>query len=210
MINSRFLAPGINKRRWETYVRDLSRLLNHGGWLQMAEWGYLIQSENGTLHANSYCQRWNDLYREALENTKDLRVGPKLGDLMRRVGLKDVVTRGDRIPIGPWKEGMSGRSISFLLLTLGLFPCANDLRPHDMQPSMLFLPACLRRFRASQSGIENMISLCKLAGINCCPLSFPIQSNPHLLVHKTNGFCHQGGRTSVVSTSMSSAKHWSL
>lgn len=108
LINSRFLAPGINKRRWPEYVRDLARLLKRGGWLQMLEWGYLIQSDSGMLPANSYCRRWNDLYREALDGTKDLRVGQRLRELMEGAGLRNVQATPQMIPIGTWKEGMPG------------------------------------------------------------------------------------------------------
>ncbi|KAL9079669.1 MAG: hypothetical protein Q9157_001445 [Trypethelium eluteriae] len=105
LINSRFLAPGINKTRWQTYVRDLARLLKRKGWLQMVEWGYLIQSDSGMLHENSFCRRWNDLYREALNESKDLRVGQKLRDLMRSAGLQRIETTVSPIPIGNWKPG---------------------------------------------------------------------------------------------------------
>ena len=106
LINSRFLAPGISKTRWRSYVQDLARLLKRNGWLQMVEWGYLIQSDSGLLPGNSYCLRWNDLYRQALDGTKDLRVGQRMRDLMQRAGLGDIQTYQYQIPIGPWKAGM--------------------------------------------------------------------------------------------------------
>ena len=71
----------------------------------MMEWGYLIQSNNGMLHENSFCRRWNDLYREALDATKDLRAGQKLEDLMQRAGLRDIRITERRIPIGSWQGG---------------------------------------------------------------------------------------------------------
>ncbi|KAK0775565.1 hypothetical protein LTR59_001137 [Friedmanniomyces endolithicus] len=53
LINSRFLAEGINTNRWRSYIRELKELLKPGGWLQMVELELVFQSDNGRLAPNA-------------------------------------------------------------------------------------------------------------------------------------------------------------
>jgi hypothetical protein len=100
------VGPGIHKDRWNTYIRELKRLLKHGGWLQCAEYYYNVQSDSGRLTENQELYRWGQGYRAAMERDRDPRVGRTLGDKLRHAGFTDVNTRSFHIPIGDWPTGI--------------------------------------------------------------------------------------------------------
>lgn len=43
------MANGIHTNRWTHYLRDIFRVIRPGGWCQMVEMYYNVQSDNGTL-----------------------------------------------------------------------------------------------------------------------------------------------------------------
>jgi hypothetical protein len=105
LIHSRCVGPGIRKDRWRGYVRDISRLLARGGWVQMAEFYYNIQSDSGRLTTNHALYRWGLGYRTAMERDRDPRVGPSLKDKLVHAGLSEVNGHTMRVPIGDWPTG---------------------------------------------------------------------------------------------------------
>ena len=105
LIHSRCVAPGIEKDRWRGYIRDLVRLLKREGWLQMVEYYYIVQSDSGLLTDDHALQQWGQVYRGAMEQDRDPRIGRTLAEKMRAAGLHDIHSRTFHIPIGNWSDG---------------------------------------------------------------------------------------------------------
>jgi hypothetical protein len=49
LVHSQNMATGIHANRWTQYLRDMFRVLRGGGWCQMVEIYYNVQSDNGSL-----------------------------------------------------------------------------------------------------------------------------------------------------------------
>ena len=49
LVHSQMLAGGIHSNRWTQYLRDMFRVTRPGGWCQMVELYFNIQSDNGSL-----------------------------------------------------------------------------------------------------------------------------------------------------------------
>lgn len=62
LVHSRMMASGIHANRWTGYLRDIFRVTRGGGWCQMVEMYYNVQSDNGSLTDGKLCQR--DLLKE--------------------------------------------------------------------------------------------------------------------------------------------------
>jgi hypothetical protein len=43
------VVTGIHINRWNSYLRDILKVLRGGGWCQMVEMYYNVQSDNGSL-----------------------------------------------------------------------------------------------------------------------------------------------------------------
>ena len=105
LVNSSFVLDGLDKDRWLPYTRDLHDRLRPDGWVQMMEADFNIQSDNGSPLEN--LPRWWELYSQALaERNKEPRIGPKLAENMRIVGLTNVAHETKLLPIGDWHAGM--------------------------------------------------------------------------------------------------------
>ncbi|KMU84154.1 hypothetical protein CIHG_01940 [Coccidioides immitis H538.4] len=89
LVHSRLVASGINQDRWPRYLRDIVRSLKRGGWAQMVEIYFNIQSDNGALTENHALRKWSSSYIKALEGVKDVRAGMKLTSLMTSAGPKN-------------------------------------------------------------------------------------------------------------------------
>ena len=107
LINSRYLAEGINADRWTTYVRELGILLKPGGWLQMVEIQFPFQSQSGRLPDDSYLRRWWDWYAWTLERLgKNVRIGRELEQRMRgEQRFRQVRAQAIDVPVGEWNPG---------------------------------------------------------------------------------------------------------
>jgi hypothetical protein len=106
LIHSRFVAPGIKKNRWASYVRDMRILLRPGGWIQASEYQLHVQSNNGRLTEQSAVYRWWHKYATAMTALhRDPRIGPRLQEHMLAAGLRDVRSEYKRLPIGGWDPG---------------------------------------------------------------------------------------------------------
>jgi hypothetical protein len=109
LIHSRFVAPGIKRNRWASYVRDMRVLLRPGGWIQVAEYQLHIQSDSGRLTDQSAVYRWWQGYASSMTAlNRDPRVGPRLKQLMETERLRDTQTEYIRLPIGGWHPGTYG------------------------------------------------------------------------------------------------------
>lgn len=124
LINSRYLAEGINTNRWSSYVRELRQLLKRGGWLQMVEIQFPFQSSNGTLPDDSYLTRWWQWYSYALQRMgKNVRVGQTLAEIMTTEGFQHVRPVMRDLPVGDWSSGWYlSRCLSSIVAELHVDP----------------------------------------------------------------------------------------
>ncbi|KAF2850477.1 S-adenosyl-L-methionine-dependent methyltransferase [Plenodomus tracheiphilus IPT5] len=136
LVHSRFLCSGIKRNRWPSYIGDIKLLLRPGGWLQMAEYYPLIQSDSGRLTEQAAVRRWWSAYESSMHRlNRDPRIGRKLQQLMTEKGFRDVKVDIERLPIGAWQldpvKSSIGRDavmmIADLLESLGLWPFTANL-----------------------------------------------------------------------------------
>ncbi|KAK4959905.1 hypothetical protein LTR10_002793 [Elasticomyces elasticus] len=106
LVNSRFLAEGIDTNRWQPYIRELKELLEPGGWIQLVELDLRFQSDNGRLDPNDGAPLvvWNDWYRQTMvHRNKDPRVGQRLHQYLQVAGFQQIYGgRPQRLEIGSW------------------------------------------------------------------------------------------------------------
>ncbi|KAL3712368.1 hypothetical protein TMatcc_001067 [Talaromyces marneffei ATCC 18224] len=105
LVHSRLVASGLDRSRWSSYVRDLVRVTKRGGWVQMAEIYFNVQSDNGSITDRHALREWSRRYMRALEDLKDLRAAPRLASLMTAAGLEDVDMRMIQLPLSAWSSG---------------------------------------------------------------------------------------------------------
>lgn len=123
LINSRYLAEGINTDRWPSYVRELRHLLKPGGWLQMVEIQFPFQSASGLLPDESCLTQWWQWYSWALHRMgKNVRIGRELGQLLTAQGFQHVRPVSRDVPIGDWDPGSfpSAMSPKLLMVEFGI------------------------------------------------------------------------------------------
>ncbi|KAF2455185.1 S-adenosyl-L-methionine-dependent methyltransferase [Lineolata rhizophorae] len=135
LVHSHFVAPGIKKERWREYLKDLVRLTKKGGWVQVAEFYYTIQSDNGLLGEDDALYKWGVNYRAAVQHDRDPRVGNYIDQLLRDAGLLQVQIRHFRLPIGGWPEDPRQKwigeqnltNVNQMLDSLALYPFTQRL-----------------------------------------------------------------------------------
>ncbi|KAH0290269.1 hypothetical protein KCU62_g3820, partial [Aureobasidium sp. EXF-3399] len=130
LVNSRFLADSINASRWASYVQDLHDRLRDGGWLQMLEAQFNIQSRSG--RPLEYLSRWWNIYSQALERqNKDPRVGTELPRHLHNAGFINIAVEPKQLPVGEWHQdprlrevGRDMKSVALQTLrSLGIWHC---------------------------------------------------------------------------------------
>ncbi|KAF2665681.1 S-adenosyl-L-methionine-dependent methyltransferase [Microthyrium microscopicum] len=114
LVHSRCVGLGIKKSRWRTYVRDLGQLTRRGGYVQLAEFYYNIQSDNGRLTENHAIYKWGVAFRTALDVDKDPRAYRNFERYLRDAGLTNVQTMSVHIPIGDWSTDPRQQAIGLL------------------------------------------------------------------------------------------------
>ncbi len=108
LIHSQFVSPGIEAKRWPSYIQDMRLLLKPGGWVQMIEYYPLVQSDSGLLTDQSAVRRWWESYEAAMQRLRrDPRIGRRLNDLLTQNGYRDVAVEVQHLPIGGWHTGIS-------------------------------------------------------------------------------------------------------
>ncbi|KAJ5907660.1 hypothetical protein N7495_000342 [Penicillium taxi] len=135
LVHSQLLATGIHRARWPSYIHDIVRVLKPGGWIQMVEIYFNVQSDNGSLTDQHALRRWSTQFMRALEDQKDLRIGSRLQDLCMREGLEEVDSKMIPLPLSAWPTdsrmrsiGQSnGDNIQQLLRSLALHPLTQRL-----------------------------------------------------------------------------------
>lgn len=116
LIHSRFIGPGIKRNRWASYVEDLRLLLRPGGWVQLAEYYPLIQSDSGRLTEQAAVRRWWLAYDSSMQRlNRDPRIGRRLQQLLTDKGFRDAKVDVERLPIRGWHTGMEYSS--FVVVT---------------------------------------------------------------------------------------------
>jgi len=83
----------------------LSRVLKRGGWVQMIELYFNVQSDNGSITDEHALRRWSTHYMRALEDKKDLRVGSRLRNMLTSAGLTEVDIKMIPLPLSAWSNG---------------------------------------------------------------------------------------------------------
>ncbi|KAM5429848.1 hypothetical protein McanMca71_004307 [Microsporum canis] len=170
LIHSRLVSSGLDKERWPRYLRDIAsvwdtfRCLKRGGWVQMVEIYFNVQSDSGTLTESHCLRRWSRDYIAALEGVKDLRSGMKLANLMASAGLVDIESKMIPLPLSGWSTdprmraiGEANRENTHLFLeSLGLYPLMHRLDMPEVQFQELLAGA---RQEASDPSLKAYIPL---------------------------------------------------
>ncbi|KFY33764.1 hypothetical protein V494_07345 [Pseudogymnoascus sp. VKM F-4513 (FW-928)] len=104
IVHSQLVAGGINAARWTTYLRDLFRVTRPGGWCQMVEVYYQVQSYNGTLTDEHGLRQWSTRMFQSMEGLKDLRMPLHLANAMRTAGFVDIDHRMIPLPTCAWSD----------------------------------------------------------------------------------------------------------
>ncbi|TKA62790.1 hypothetical protein B0A49_11748 [Cryomyces minteri] len=103
LVHSRLVAPGIDSGRWVEYVSDLVKLSKRGGWVQLAEFDYIFQSDSGLREEMPALNTWVENYRRVMEDLgRDPRIGRSLQNVLRTANLVEIQSFPRNIPIGGW------------------------------------------------------------------------------------------------------------
>ncbi|KAL7920021.1 S-adenosyl-L-methionine-dependent methyltransferase [Trichoderma austrokoningii] len=143
VVHSQLMAGGIRASRWQSYLKDIYRVLQPGGWCQMVEMYFNAQSDNGTLSPDHALSRWSRGYLDTMDPQKDPRAALRLKDWMNNAGFVDVESRLLTLPMSPWSSDPRDREIgtlnagvvSQLLYSMGLYPFTKmrDMPLEDFQ-----------------------------------------------------------------------------
>ena len=83
---------------------DRVRVLKPGGWVQLVDYYYMCQSDNGSIDDTSALRQWSSNYIRALDATKDPRSALQLQGIFTAAGLVDVETRMIPLPLCGWSN----------------------------------------------------------------------------------------------------------
>jgi hypothetical protein len=109
LINSSFVGPGIHTARWGAYASELKSMTAKRGWVQMMEYDYQFQSDNGSLTDNHDLMRWYAYYYDAMVRrggNRNPSIGGQLQAYMSAAGFVNVQGTILKAPIGGWLTGM--------------------------------------------------------------------------------------------------------
>ncbi|KAL8900978.1 MAG: hypothetical protein Q9192_000801 [Flavoplaca navasiana] len=134
-VHSRFVAGGINRNRWETYLQDIKKILRPGCWVQMVELYPMCQSDNGSITDSHALRRWSHTYSRSIDEVKDPRAPLRLGAMLAGAGFTDIETKMIPLPLCAWGEdarqrrvGQANRdNIQRLLSSFAIFPFTRRL-----------------------------------------------------------------------------------
>ncbi|PYI13701.1 S-adenosyl-L-methionine-dependent methyltransferase, partial [Aspergillus japonicus CBS 114.51] len=147
LVHSRMQATGIDRARWMSYIWDIKRVLKPGGWVQLVEMYFNVQSDNGSLTEEHALRQWSTKFMQSLDDRKDLRVGTRLRDLLVAAGMDQVDAKMIPLPLSGWSNDPRAREIGAANLR-----CTNQLLP------ALALYPMTQRLRMPYEEFEQMIS----------------------------------------------------
>ncbi|UKZ47714.1 hypothetical protein TrVGV298_001940 [Trichoderma virens] len=143
VVHSQMMAGGIHSTRWPSYLQDMYRVLQPGGWCQLVEIYFNAQSDNGTLSPDHALSRWSSGYLDAMHPQKDPRAALRLKEWMRSAGFTDIESRLLTLPMCPWPTdardqrigALNVSNVSQLLYSTGLYPFTEmrGMPPEDFQ-----------------------------------------------------------------------------
>jgi hypothetical protein len=70
------MAGAVHTNRWTQYGRDMLRVTRPGGWVQMIELSYNIQSDNGTLTEGQWACEPNEFTKPPIDILNRPRLAP--------------------------------------------------------------------------------------------------------------------------------------
>ncbi|GIJ98582.1 hypothetical protein Aspvir_000700 [Aspergillus viridinutans] len=91
-----------------------------GGWVQLTEIYFNVQSDNGSITEEHALRRWSTQFLRSYEGTKDVRVGTRLNNLLRDRGFEDIDARMIPLPLSAWSTGESSLPVSFAGCSTGV------------------------------------------------------------------------------------------
>ncbi|PYI33184.1 S-adenosyl-L-methionine-dependent methyltransferase [Aspergillus indologenus CBS 114.80] len=147
LVHSRMQATGIDRARWMSYIWDIKRVLKPGGWVQLVEMYFNVQSDNGSLTEEHALRQWSTKFMQSLDDRKDLRVGTRLRDLLVAAGMDQVDAKMIPLPLSGWSNDPRAREIGAANLR-----CTNQLLP------ALALYPMTQRLRMPYEEFEQLIS----------------------------------------------------
>ncbi|KAF8849992.1 UMTA methyltransferase [Acephala macrosclerotiorum] len=159
LVHSQMMAASIHTTRWPQYMRDMFRVTRPGGWCQMVEMYFQVQSDNGSLTDDHALRQWSARYSESMEGLKDLRVPLRLSNMMRDAGFVDVEARMIPLPTCGWSTEQRDRDIGIanhenvhrLLSSLAIYPFTERLGMSIQDVHLLVAQA---RLEADEPGFK--------------------------------------------------------
>lgn len=145
-------------------VRDLMtcRVLKPGGWVQMIEYYYMCQSDNGSITDSSPARQWSQKYMQSMEGLKEPRAGLRLQTLLVGAGFAEVDLEMIRVPLCAWLAGRDNPRILMLSRRPSGY-CGASLTYHT---------------RSSQAKTHRRTCPTQRKGDHEQPLHTPIHQNP--------------------------------
>ncbi|MGH2509425.1 MAG: class I SAM-dependent methyltransferase, partial [Ktedonobacteraceae bacterium] len=128
--HQRLLTAAITAEKWPGVVRELVRVTQIGGWLELLEIDHQMQN------AGPACVHFQDLIEPiSLSMGFDKEVIRHLGDLLQQAGLQAVQMQQISIPVGEW-GGRVGSMMKRDLLTVlntvkSLYCTRGNIVPHE-------------------------------------------------------------------------------
>ncbi|KAL7961775.1 S-adenosyl-L-methionine-dependent methyltransferase [Trichoderma compactum] len=141
VVHSQMMAGGIHATRWPSYLRDMYRVLQPGGWCQLVEMYFNAQSDNGTLSADHALSRWSSGYLDAMHPQKDPRAALRLKEWMRSAGFTDIESRLLTLPMCPWPTDPRDKQIGALNVSNASMSTRREESNVDMMLENYSMPA---------------------------------------------------------------------
>ncbi|KAI0506051.1 S-adenosyl-L-methionine-dependent methyltransferase [Xylaria bambusicola] len=95
-----------------TVIESAIAHLKPGGWLELQEFHWVAEKEDGTIDPNIPVNRYMDHMMSAAASTEGRKIPivPEIGDIMKQAGFVDIEKKTYRVPYGPWpKDSVSRR-----------------------------------------------------------------------------------------------------
>ncbi|KAF9869852.1 hypothetical protein CkaCkLH20_12651 [Colletotrichum karsti] len=102
----------IHMRNLATWVHDLPKLLERcfenlkpGAWVETQDFNSNVGCDDGTMPDDwPLIQFWAQLHEAMLMLNVDIRIAPRIGDLMEKAGFVNVKRTAYKVPVGAWPK----------------------------------------------------------------------------------------------------------